>query len=181
MVNTVTYTLWFAGNARANMQIRGKNLFSSVRFCVFLPKMATNLLESSVELINPVRSCSSCSVTKRRSYTREEKLEILSFAARSNIFQASKRYGVDGKNIRRWRDQLGNISDAPRGTRTKRGCAPILPIVEQRIYNIFQGRSIVMFFKHVLRGLTTKSLCSCRYLGPQYSSLFIFSKMPKHD
>ena len=56
---------------------------------------------------------------KRKSYTREKKLEVLEFykSHQSNLYQTSKKFSLNTKTILRWIKDEEKIKESKKGSR----------------------------------------------------------------
>ena len=52
---------------------------------------------------------------QRRSYTREEELDILSYYKENNLYKTCQRFDINSKNVLRWDKQEEKIKESKRG------------------------------------------------------------------
>ena len=54
---------------------------------------------------------------KRKSYTREFKLEVTKYYSENNLYKTSKHYSLNTKTILRWAKNSKKIKDARKGSK----------------------------------------------------------------
>ena len=133
-----------------------------------------------MELLEEEKQAVSYKGEKRKSYTTQFKKEAILFAEETSIRKAAKRFKVEPKRIREWRDNSEKINGRdPKKTRLAGADRPLLDenVEEQLIQRIYERRRRMLrvFGKMVM--VKAKSLYDENHKGdPTGQDAFVASR-----
>ena len=76
---------------------------------------------------------------KRKSYSREYKLEVVRFYRENNLYQTSKKHSLNTKTILRWVRDESKLKKAKKGSKhLQHNRRAAYPELKERLYNEYK-------------------------------------------
>ena len=107
--------------------------------------------ENSSEVLSELQAATR----KRKSYSREDKLKVFTFyhSNEKNMYQTTKRFGLNSRTVMRWVRNKKNIRESQKGRkRVAFTRSALFPDMEQKLYDEYKNlrkRGLkVKYFNH---------------------------------